>query len=81
MKNKQRREWKRAGLMSEHHLKPRSRGGSSIQSNLLRMDLRRHEAWHLLFSNLTLLEIILLLGRVYKIKKEQAKQWHSLAEL
>lgn len=78
---KQRKEWKRAGVMSNHHLRPRSRGGPNIESNLLRMDLRRHEAWHLLFSNLSLLEIILLLGRVYKIKKEQAKSYKSLAEL
>jgi len=76
-----RKEWKRAGKMSEHHLRPRSRGGSSVESNLLRLDIRRHEAWHLLFQNRTLMEVIVLLLRVYKIKKKQAKSLKSLAEL
>ena len=70
-KKRQRREFVRNGKMSEHHLKPRSRGGQSIQSNLLKLDIRRHEAWHLLFGNLTLPEIIQLLERVYNIKELQ----------
>ena len=71
MKNKQRREWKKTGRTSEHHLRPRSRGGESVMSNLFHMDVRKHEAWHLIFSNLTLEEIIALLQRVKKIKEKQ----------
>lgn len=61
----------RSGKFNLHHLCPKSRGGSSIESNLLRMDISRHNALHLLFGNLTLLEIIKLLQRLYEIKERQ----------
>ncbi|MFA6514652.1 MAG: hypothetical protein WCT42_00075 [Candidatus Paceibacterota bacterium] len=49
----------RAGWNDEHHIKtPCSRGGETIDSNLLLIDVYRHDAWHLLFSNQTLREII-----------------------
>jgi hypothetical protein len=76
---KKKRVWERSGVFNKHHLKPGSRGGQSIDSNLLRMDVNRHNAWHLLFSNLTLTEIINLLQRLKGIKKKQAKK--SLADL
>lgn len=63
---------KRAGFKDEHHLKPSERGGESILSNLLILDAYRHDAWHLLFHNLTLDEIINLLIRV-KVEKESQK--------
>jgi len=59
----------RAFIINKHHLKPKSRGGQNLDSNLLKMDISRHNAWHLLFENLTLDEIIKLLERVRKIKK------------
>ena len=65
------RKWIRSRSRSRHHLTPRSRGGSSLDSNLLNMDLHRHQAWHLLFKNLTLHEIIELLQRLEKIKLKQ----------
>lgn len=74
LKNKQRKEWKRSGRMSQHHLKPSSRGGEGIGSNLLTLDSRKHEAWHLLFNNLTLEEIIDLLIRVMEMKNS-LKRW------
>jgi hypothetical protein len=61
----------RSGTFNLHHLRPKSRGGSSTESNLLKMDISRHNALHLLFGNLTLLEIIELLKRVYEIKERQ----------
>jgi hypothetical protein len=61
----------RSGKFNKHHLTPKQRGGQRIESNLLRMDISRHNAWHLLFSNLTLLEIIDLLKRLYEIKERQ----------
>lgn len=81
MKNKQRKEWNRAGKFNRHHLKPRSRGGQDLPSNLIRMDENRHGAWHLLFQNRTLSEVIEILERLRGMKKKQAKRLHSLAEL
>lgn len=72
-KNKQKREWKRSGVFNEHHIQNKCRGGQSIQSNLLRLDTRRHDAFHLLFGNLDLDEVIEVLVRVRDIKKSQAK--------
>lgn len=61
----------RSGNFNNHHLKNRTNGGTSIMSNLLRMDISRHNSWHILFRNLDLLEIIELLKRVYEIKERQ----------
>jgi len=41
-----------------HHLIPRSKGGESIDSNLLKIDIYRHDAFHLLFKDRTIVEII-----------------------
>ena len=72
--NRPEREWKRDGLTNRHHLTPRSRGGKSTESNLLEMDYSRHCAWHLLFKNLTLDEIIALLLRVKQMKIRRRKR-------
>jgi len=61
----------KAGFTTEHHLKPRSRGGESIGSNLLLLDAYRHSAWHLLFNNMTLDEVISLLIKLKHIKESQ----------
>lgn len=71
MKHRKHQEWKRSGKMSQHHLRPSSRGGESIGSNLLILDTRRHEAWHLLFNNLTIQEVIELLQRTQHIKEHK----------
>ncbi len=44
--------------LSKHHLIPKSRGGRSTAQNLLKLWRKRHDAWHYLFDNLTLWEII-----------------------
>ena len=62
---------KRAGWKDPHHLRPLSRGGDSIQSNIINLDGYRHDAWHLLFGNLTLSEIIGLLARLNNMKDKQ----------
>ena len=79
MKNRDKHnEWKRKGKTNHHHLTPRSRGGKNVCSNLLQMDYNRHSAWHLLFQNLTLEEIIALLKRLKTIKgKQQCKDYLS----
>lgn len=67
--NKQQRE---KLFRNRHHLHPRSRGGGALESNLLLMDMRRHNMWHQLFDNLTLDEVIELLIRVRRAKKNQS---------
>ena len=65
---------KRAYAFDEHHLKAKSRGGQDIDSNVSNLDLYRHDAWHLLFGDLTLDEIIKLLQRFKRIKSEKRIQ-------
>lgn len=36
-----------------HHLKSRSKGGSSIERNLLYIKVKKHNAWHRLWGNST----------------------------
>lgn len=70
---------KRAGFNDKHHLKPREQGGQSIQSNLLTIDVYRHDAIHLIFGNKSLDEIIALLQRVKRAKQSQANcDWIKL---
>jgi len=57
--------------LNRHHLTPRSRGGSSLESNLLWIDIERHRAWHAVFGNMTLDEVISLLKRVRRAKEAQ----------
>jgi hypothetical protein len=62
------KEWKRSGKFNRHHITPKSRGGKNKKSNILRMDKNRHQAWHLLFNNLKLEEVIELLKRLERLK-------------
>lgn len=75
-RGKAKKVWERSRTFNKHHLRPGSRGGQTIESNLIRMDENRHNAWHLLFNNLTLTEIIELLTRLKGIKKKQAKKFN-----
>lgn len=54
-----------------HHLKPRSLGGSNHVSNLLLIDIERHQYWHKLFGLKTLPEVINLLIRLERMKGAQ----------
>jgi len=54
---------KRAGFMDSHHLKP---GRDTINSNLLKMDLYRHDAWHLFFGRTMFDYVIELLEQIEK---------------
>lgn len=63
----------RNGEFNYHHIiLPKARGGEAIQSNLFKMDISRHNAWHLLFGNMTLYEVIQLLIRIFIIKEKQS---------
>lgn len=54
---------------NRHHLTPRSRGGKTTQSNILKIDVVKHRKIHEIFHNLTLEEIIAVLQRLQKMKK------------
>ena len=56
-----------------HHLKPQSRGGKYIDSNLLLIKIDRHHFWHKIFGNRTLGEVIRLLIRLERVKG--GEQW------
>lgn len=45
------------GKKNRHHCRPRSRGGTD-QGNIIRKDVREHAAYHELFGNMTVEEII-----------------------
>ncbi len=57
------------GKKNRHHLKPKSRGGQNIPSNILNIEMKRHNAWHILWGNRTLDEVIALLQRLKQIKE------------
>lgn len=57
-------------FFTSHHLTPKSRGGSNDHTNRLRLEwYRHHEAWHKLFKNLTLEEIVACLQRIARMKR------------
>lgn len=57
---------------NHHHLVPRSRcPHCSKRSNIILFGEYRHVAWHQLFGNLTLDEVIKLLQRAKRIKEAQ----------
>lgn len=67
---------KRAGFNTEHHIRNRKNGGESIKSNLLTIDAYKHSAWHLLFKDMTIEQVIAFLTRVNRAKKSQ--QFHLI---
>ena len=54
---------------NRHHIINRCRGGADLPNNQLLIKIERHEAWHKLFKNLDLDEVIKLLLRVRRMKK------------
>jgi len=56
---------------NRHHLKPKSRGGDKRPSNMLLIKVKRHDAWHALWGNRTLEEVIALLIRLKSLKESQ----------
>lgn len=58
---------------NKHHLTPKSRKGQPYYGdsykNLLYIHIESHEAWHKLFQNRTLEEVIELLQRLARIKR------------
>jgi len=71
------RKSKRRNYSSKHHLVPKERmklknyNENQVNEHLQRVLIlwrTKHDAWHVLFHNLTLREIIELLNRVEQIK-------------
>jgi hypothetical protein len=67
----QKKRTKKRKHTNRHHLQPRSRGGNMSLNNLLVIDIERHQSWHQLFGNATAEEILNLLSRVVRAKKNQ----------
>ena len=61
---------------NRHHLKPRTRKGSSMDYNIANLDIDKHNLIHKIFGNATLYEIICILIRFARMKgyeKEEPK--------
>jgi hypothetical protein len=56
---------------NRHHLKQKHRGGRSSKNNLLLIHIEKHEAYHRLFHDLNLDEVIALLKRLRRAKRKQ----------
>jgi hypothetical protein len=69
-KLRKRKKSKKFTRITKHHIKNKCMGGGNELSNLLALNKQRHEAWHLLFHNLNLDEIISLLQRLKKVKDD-----------
>lgn len=61
----------RRGKPQRHHLINKCRGGTRDVWNLLQLWGERHKAWHELFLNMDLDEIITALQRVRRLKMRQ----------
>jgi hypothetical protein len=60
---------------NHHHMTPVSRSGPAIPSNLLLIDIEKHNLLHKIFGNRTWEEIIAVMVRVSEMKKR-----HKLLE-
>lgn len=72
-RNRWRKRKKHLANRNLHHLVPRSRGGANDRQNLLLIDMDRHEAWHKLWGNRTIEEVLRLLTRVAEAKRHQSR--------
>lgn len=70
----------RKTYLSKHHLLPKQRGGHLSPCNTLRLWRDKHDAWHYVFGQLNLDEIIHALFARYRtvIKTSKTKQWKFL---
>jgi len=52
--------------ITEHHIVPRARKGIKEPGNVLNLERRKHDAWHFLFGNKDLNEIIFYLRQLQR---------------
>ncbi len=65
------RVWKRKHKKNKHHIINRCKKGKTIPSNIIVLDVERHNAWHFLFHNLSFREVIELLERTIKYQNNK----------
>jgi len=68
---KKRKKSPAAKRITNHHILPTSRGGKQHRSNIAKVANRKHEIYHMLFCNMTPVEII-----VYLVDYFWAGQWN-----
>lgn len=61
-----------------HHLRPKTRGGLKIESNMLLIKICRHNAWHRMFHCLTLNEVIRYLKKSSLKTFKKSNDWTIL---
>ncbi len=64
--------------ITKHHIIPRSRGGNGNGDNILKITRRFHEAWHIVFGNMTPEEAIRFIEIIFSIEgKKRKKVWSA----
>lgn len=63
--------WTRAGKTNGHHIFNKIHGGTKTPSNMLRMDVARHNAFHFLFKNMSFREVAALLIRTCEMRGQE----------
>lgn len=56
--------------LSRHHLIPKSRGGKK-NDGILMLEVEQHKAWHALFGNRTIGEVIAILEFINRRKRKE----------
>jgi hypothetical protein len=77
---KQKEERKRLGKLglNRHHWINKSRGGATNRKNISWLKIKKHRAWHFLFKNKSLREVIKLLKKISNergLKSYKTKDW------
>jgi hypothetical protein len=69
----------RSKKMIQHHIINKCKGGGNQKSNLLRFERNREKAWHYLFRNRSIKEVIAILG-ISKIllSRDDRRVWYFL---
>ena len=65
---------------SIHHMRPISRGGKRTPENELTIDVDFHNAWHTLFGNLFLDEVITLIEKLWTDKSGRIQEKYLVGE-
>lgn len=52
-------------ILTQHHRKPRSKGGTNNPKNISMVEQHQHEYWHALFSNMDAEEIAELINNIW----------------
>ena len=66
---------------SIHHIRPISRGGKKTPDNELEIGANLHEAWHTLFGNLLVDEVITLIEKLWLDKSGNIQKKYLVGEL